>query len=100
MSTGAARRLESVTERFAVPLHGGEGINEPALDELKEVLAEVAAEWQHEETVPKDAAALLVELYPALIGNIDIYPEDQAERIQAVCEELLELSLACLAVQQ
>ena len=96
MSSDAAQRLASAIERLAVPLRMGDGVDEQALDDLRRTLSDAAVRWRTEDVVPKRAAALLVELYPALVGTVDLYEGGDAERIRNICEELLELSLECL----
>jgi hypothetical protein len=88
--------LDTAIEALATPLRMGEGINETALHDLKRLLADIAAGWRTATSVPKADAALLIELYPALTGTVGLYEAEEAERIQQLSEELLELSLSCV----
>ena len=99
MSGSALQQLDSAIERFAVPLRMGDGIDKPALNDLKRTLTDTARQWRAADVVPKRSAALLVELYPALTGTLDLYDGEHAERVRQVCEELLQLSLACFEVE-
>lgn len=89
--------LAEAVERLTVPLRMGDGVDETALGELSTLLTGLAEQWQGRADVPKEAAGLLVELYPAMVGAIGLYQDDQAQAIQDAAEQVLDLALACLA---
>lgn len=57
MSGSTVQQLDSAIERFAVPLRTGDGINEPALNDLKRTLTDTARQWRAADVVPKRSAA-------------------------------------------
>jgi hypothetical protein len=94
----AVERLLVSVEKFTVPLRMGDGVDEPALAELKSALTTLASAWKGEQMIPKRAAAVLTELYPAVEGCSSLYPDDQASRVLEEANELLDLVQACMIV--
>ncbi len=88
--------LADVVERLTVPLRMGDGLDETALAELSTLLTGLADSWRGRADVPKRAAALLTELYPALVGTAGLYSDDEAHRTEGAAEHLLDLTLTCL----
>jgi hypothetical protein len=90
-------RLLNAVIAFTEPLRMGDGIDEPALAELKAALVAFAAAWKGDEMIPKDAATVLAELYPAMDGSTGLYASDYAKRIYDEAIALYDLVAACMA---
>lgn len=58
--------LREAAERFMLPLRIGEGFDPDALDALCEQVDRCGRLWSGAPSVPKAAALILAELYPAL----------------------------------
>lgn len=90
-----AGALERAVERFAVPLRMGSGIDELAYADLCEALRSCATAWRGQDQIPKRAASMLAELFPAIEGCAGIYDQDCASRVLECCVELHDLVMAC-----
>jgi hypothetical protein len=59
-------------------------------------LVAFAAAWKGDEMIPKDAATVLAELYPAMDGCTGLYASDYATRIGDEAVALYDLVAACM----
>jgi hypothetical protein len=80
-----------------VPLRMGQGMDEIALGDLRDALRRCADMWHEQDLVPKLAANLLVDLYPAVEASSYLYGDDYAPRVRAVAEEIGDLVRSCVA---
>lgn len=88
--------IETAT-RLATAVRMGDGIDPQALRQFRAELTVAALRWRDEGVVERGAAAILVELYPALLGSIGLYAEDAAMEIANLAESLLDEMLIALA---
>jgi len=87
--------LERTVTRFLVPLRTGDGLDDLALGDLSSALRNCAAAWQGRDMIPKRAASILAELFPAVEGCAAHYDQDYARRILDSCIALHDLVVAC-----
>jgi len=91
MSSGAAEdEVVQVVTDLLTDLHMGQGLNEPLVQRLRELLPGFAETWPHRETVPREAAGMLAELHGQLVAQSYAYPELQAETIRELAMDLHE----------
>jgi hypothetical protein len=74
-------RLRVAAQRFVVQLRRSEGFDSGALDELCEAIDSCGRAWARSPTVPKAAALILAELFPAIDGCACLYPDPMRQRI-------------------
>lgn len=84
-------------DKFTVPLRMGQGVDEVALDALRDALRRCAEAWHERDLVPKLAANVLVDLYPAVEASSYLYSDDYAPRVRTVAEEIGDLVRSCVA---
>jgi hypothetical protein len=73
--------MRTAAERFVVQLRRNEGFDPDALDELCEAIDNCGRSWVGSPSVPKSAALILAELFPAVEGCAELYPEHTHNRI-------------------
>lgn len=95
----AERRLVEAAERFTVPLRMGDGLSEPALQELKSALRETGLAWCGEPNLPKAVVSVLIALAPTVEGASYLYDEEAASRIRDVSLELQDLIFQTIVSQ-
>jgi hypothetical protein len=97
-----AADLQRAAEAFTVPLRMGEGLNEPCLEELCAVLRACAREWAQTAAIPKAAANVLVDLFPAVesCSYLPFYQGETAQRIRDTAMTLGQLARACVAMDE
>lgn len=69
-----------------------------ALNALRQALSRCADAWQYEDYVPKRAAHVLVDLFPAIEGSSYLYEEDYALLVRNAAAEISDLVTACVAL--
>ncbi|MFE2581719.1 hypothetical protein [Streptomyces sp. NPDC059378] len=72
-------QLDDAAERFIGPLRLNDGFDQLALDELCRHIDRLGQEWRTAEVIPKSAALLLAELYPAISACADLYAGDERQ---------------------
>ncbi len=95
----SVRSLLSAAEAFLVPLRLGEGLQEQRLNDLCGVLRACAHEWACAAAIPKAAANVLVDLFPAIeaCSYLASYDGDEAQRIRNAAQTIGDLVHACVA---
>jgi hypothetical protein len=74
-------QLDDAAERFVVPLRLNDGFDQLALDELCRQIDRFGHRWRTSEVIPKSAALILSELYPAISACADLYSGDERRRM-------------------
>jgi hypothetical protein len=90
--------LVAAAVKFTVPLRMGDGMDEIALNALRQALRRCADAWRHEVSIPKRAAHVLVDLFPAIEGDSHLYEEDYAKLVRDVALEISDLVTECVAL--
>src|SRR5262245_39614520 len=82
METDLVSRLEEAADRFVIPLRMNEGFDEQALLQLQEEIDRCGTAWRGASHVPKRAALILTELFPAIEACAWLYEGSMRQRIQ------------------
>ncbi|MFF4806112.1 hypothetical protein ACFY1U_48385 [Streptomyces sp. NPDC001351] len=89
-------RLEEAADRFVIPLRMNEGFDEQALLQLQEEIDRCGTAWREENHVPKRAALILAELFPAIEACAWLYEGTMRQRIQEAGVMVSEAVIAAL----
>ncbi|MFJ9352668.1 hypothetical protein [Streptomyces mirabilis] len=82
MEADLVGRLEEAANRFVIPLRMNEGFDERALLQLQEEIDRCGTAWRECTHVPKRAALILAELFPAIEACAWLYDGNMRQRIQ------------------
>ena len=74
-------QLADAAEGFIGPLRLNDGFDELALNELCRHIDRLGQQWRTSEVIPKSAALILSELYPAISACADLYSGDERQRM-------------------
>ncbi|MEV8561155.1 hypothetical protein AB0478_32780 [Streptomyces sp. NPDC051917] len=74
-------QLDDAAKRFIGPLRLNDGFDQLALDELCRQTDRFGHRWRTSEVIPKSAALILSELYPAISACADLYSGDERRRM-------------------
>ncbi|SOE32611.1 hypothetical protein [Streptomyces sp. OK228] len=96
METGLVGRLEEAANRFVIPLRMNEGFDEQALLQLQEEIDRCGTAWRECTHVPKRAALILAELFPAIEACAWLYDGNMRQRIQEAGAMVSEAVTAAL----
>jgi hypothetical protein len=83
---------------FDEALNERRGLDEAALRRLQSALKRCAAEWEGRHDIPRMAANVLVDLFPATQSIADAYDGDERLRIQEAAFHLQDLVMECVGV--
>lgn len=97
LRTEVAHLLDA-TERLTVPLRNLEGIDDVALNDLRQALVECRAAWRGEGAIPRVAVNVLVDLAGAIADTESSYEPDQGKQVIQVSREIAELIRATVAL--
>src|SRR4051812_30532744 len=100
LKVDTVRDLLRASEAFSVPLRLGDGLNEERFHELCDALRACAKEWASEPVIPKAAANVLVDLFPAIesCSHLPFYRGDDAQRIRDAALTISDLVRECVAI--
>ncbi|MGQ4434421.1 hypothetical protein [Streptomyces sp. SAS_260] len=96
METDLVSRLEEAANHFVIPLRMNEGFDEQALLQLQEEIDGCGTAWREGTHVPKRAALILAELFPAIEACAWLYEGDMRQRIQEAGAMVSEVVIAAL----
>lgn len=82
-------------EGLLIKLRLGKGLDRVKYDSICYLLEELAAEWKGIDTIPKKAAELFVDLYPAMDATSYQYKNDEAIIIKEAADKLISLIRDC-----
>ncbi len=86
----AQPKLQDVVTQFCTALRMREGIDAYRLAQLRGLLADRRKVWAGRESVPREEAGYLAELYPALDAAKYLYEGEERARIEDLAVELSE----------
>ncbi|MGW7487208.1 hypothetical protein [Streptomyces sp. NPDC054786] len=95
-----ADELTEALDSLTLPLRSNEGLDEEALEKVFSVLRQCEQEWDGCSLIPREALAELVDLYAALNGVSDAYPEPACSAIDRAARELQGLALSAVKKQR
>lgn len=101
IQTQTVATLLAASEAFDVPLRLGEGFDEQRFAHLCQALRACAQEWAEAEVIPKVAANVLVDLFPAIesCSYLPFYHGEEAQRIRDAAQTLGDLVRECVAIR-
>jgi hypothetical protein len=73
--------LERAWIDFDLALRSREGFSEALFARVRSALAGCAEEWRGEPTIPRRAVNILVDMFPAMEANADLYGDETRDRI-------------------
>lgn len=88
--------LIRATTKLATQIRMGNGIDIGALEQLRVELDAARAIWRDLGVVSRGQVGVLLELYPALLGSLGHYSEEEAMKISNLAETLLDEMLIAL----
>ncbi|MFI6353427.1 hypothetical protein ACIBJF_12370 [Streptomyces sp. NPDC050743] len=74
-------QLDDAAWQFVGPLRLNDGFDQLALDELCRRIDRFGHRWRTSDVIPKSAALILSELYPAISACADLYSGDERRRM-------------------
>ncbi|MEV6949832.1 hypothetical protein AB0N07_49695 [Streptomyces sp. NPDC051172] len=96
VETDLVSRLEEAADRFVSHLRMNEGFDEQALLQLQEEIDHCGTAWREHPHVPKRAALILAELFPAIEACAWLYEGNMRQRIQEAGAMVSEAVIAAL----
>jgi hypothetical protein len=87
--------LMAAVESVLVPLRMGQGLDDIALAGLEAAIDSFADHWSGERLIPKQAAAIVAEIWPALDSCAALYDEAGSDLIRRVAARLTERVSRC-----
>ncbi len=79
---------------FCTSLRQGDGLRKDELEELKEAISRFCAEYANAESIPKEAARVLVDLIPIIDSAASLYSGNEADEIRNASASLFDLILS------
>ncbi|MEU1800648.1 hypothetical protein [Streptomyces sp. NPDC019937] len=98
--SGPADELTEALNSLTLPLQSNEGLDEEALEKVFDTIRQCEQEWDGSSLIPRDALAELVDVYAALDGLADAYPEPARSAIGRAARELQGLALSAVKKQR
>lgn len=92
----AIQQLRVAAQRFIIPLRLNERFDPDALGELCEAIDRCGRAWSGQPAVPKPAALILAELFPAVDGCAWLYLDPMRQRIREAAARLAQSVSASL----
>ncbi len=93
----ADREVFEVAVDLATAIRFGDGTNESLTDRFKAAVETAKPDWSQSKSVPTELAAVLIEIYPAVVGSLGLYSADEREKIENLAAEVLEWILLALS---
>lgn len=83
--------LVSTYEKFSVPLRMMDGLDEEQFNKFCELLSLCAASWKEADSIPKIAADIFIDAYPAMTAYSHLYDEDEMQYIDQCADKMNDL---------
>lgn len=90
--------LVAAASEFVVGLRMRDGVSEDAFQRLSSALRSCASSWEGIDEIPRRAANVLVDIFPATESSAHLYDGEERNRIQEMALELHELIQECVTV--
>lgn len=75
------------------------GLNNDKVDKVCEVLDKLASDWEDQDTIPKKAADLFIDFYPAMESVCGLYEEDEVVEIMNAADKIMDRIRDCIVVK-
>lgn len=83
-------------EGILVSLRLGDGINQQKVDLVCKILGELSTEWEQNDSIPKKAADLFVDFYPAVESACGLYSNEEQIVIINTADKIMDLIRECI----
>ncbi|MBW5470330.1 hypothetical protein GPJ61_21115 [Brevibacillus formosus] len=83
-------------EGLLISLRLGDGLNQKRVDEVCNILAELEVDWSGKDFIPKKAADLFVDLYPAMESSCGLYDENEGQEIMDAADKIMDRIRGCI----
>lgn len=100
MANNPLDALDESAETFTTGLRLGDGFDEEKFQSLCDALRACAELWAAEESIPKSAAMLLVDLWPSIQACSYLYSGREADRIMKAADSIADLTRSALSVRR
>lgn len=88
--------METSYEAFMVPLRMGDGFKTGPFNEFCRLLAICSDEWARKDSIPKRAALIFVDAFPAMISASYLYDETKRKEIDIAADKMADLIRQCV----
>lgn len=99
MQAEPLEELVATADDFTVALRIGHGFSDPKFQALCNSLRACAELWAADDSIPKLAANVLVDLWPSIQACSYLYSGDEADRIMKAADEVADLTRTIVAVE-
>ncbi|WP_066308949.1 hypothetical protein [Bacillus sp. FJAT-29814] len=79
-----------------IKIRSADGLDKEKAEQIYKVLTDLALEWKDRDSIPKKAADLFIDIYPAMLNQSDYYSEEKAIEIMDCCDKMLDLIRRCI----
>jgi len=79
-----------------ISLRLGNGLNMKKVDEIIKILKVLSKEWANQNYIPKRAAEIFIDFYPAMESVCGLYSDDESTNIMDVADKILDLIRDCV----
>lgn len=83
-------------EGILVSLRLGDGLNQDKVESICKVLEELSREWEQNDFIPKKAADLFVDFYPAMESACGLYTDEEQTIIMDAANKIMEFIRECI----
>lgn len=89
-------KLEKVYSRFMLKLRMGDGFDKESFNIFCTLLCEFSENWSDRGDIPKQAAMLFIDAYPAMVSASCLYISPLKEEIDMAADEMFDLIKRCV----
>jgi hypothetical protein len=79
-----------------IALRLGNGLNIRKADEIIKILETLSNEWADKDYIPKKAAELFIDFYPAMESACGLYSDNESINIMDVADKIVDLIRDCV----
>lgn len=77
-------------------LRMGDGLEEEKVERIIRILGKLSKEWSGNESIPKKAVDLFIDIYPVMQSSCDLYSEETAVKIMNVADKIIDSIRNCI----
>lgn len=92
MSHQVIENLRTAIESFLTQLRAGDGFNREDFDRVCGALQACLEVWSEADSIPKELANILLDLWPGIEGTASFYDEAVASDIMQAADKIADLS--------
>lgn len=99
MKNSKLEKLEELLlseDGLLVSLRLGNGLDQEKVENICCVLNELQVEWEDCDYIPKKAADIFIDFYPAMESSCGLYSEDESDKIIDSADKIMDLIRDCV----